>query len=78
MKQFLRVEVKNSEELKLLKEAFKNLPIRITKGFNSVIISPKSEDIRAKKKNNKYLQLLSALAVLEKTGFKSTTKIIKF
>jgi len=78
MKQIVRVTIRNSEELKLLKEAFKNLPIRITKGFNSVIISPKSEDIKARKRDNKYLQLLSALSILQQTGFKSSAKIIRF
>jgi len=77
MKQFIRVSIRNSEELKLLKEAFISLPIRVTKGFNSVIISPRSEDIKARKKNNKYLQLLSALSILEKTGFKSSARIIR-
>jgi len=78
MKQIVRIKIRNSEELRLLKEAFKNSPVRVTKGFNSVIISPKSEDIKADKNNNKYLQLLSVLSILQQAGFKSSAKIIRF
>ena len=76
MKQFIRVSVKNYKEERLLKKTFKGLPVRTVKGFNSIIISPKTESI--KKGNNKYLQLLSALSTLQKVGFKNSARIIKF
>ena len=78
MKQFVRVTIKNWEEEKILREAFKGLPIRVVKGFNSLIISPKSENIKAKKGDNKYLQLLAALNILQQAGFKDSSRIIKF
>ena len=78
MKQIIRVEVKNWKEEELLRKAFKSLPIRVVKGFGSLIISPKSEDIRASKESNKYLQLLSVLSILEKTGFRNSVRLIKF
>ena len=76
MKQFIRVSIKNSEEEVTLRKLFKNQKARITKGFNSLIVSPTTENI--KKGDNKYLQLLTSLTILQKAGFKNSTKIIKF
>ena len=76
MEQFIRVTVKNSEEEVTLKKMFEDQKARVTKGFNSLIISPRTENI--KKGDNKYLQLLKALTILQKAGFKNSAKIIKF
>jgi len=78
MKQIVRVSIKNWKEEEILREAFKSLPARTTKGFESLIISPKSDNIKGNKHNNKYLQLIDILAVLERLGFKESIKIIKF
>ena len=78
MKQIVRVNIKNWREEELLKKVFENLPVRIIKGFNSLIINPKSNSIKANKYENKYFQLLSILSILQQLGFKSTTKIINF
>ena len=76
MKQFVRVEIKNWEEELTLKKLFKDTMLRVTKGFGSIIISPRTENI--KKGDNKYLQLLTALSILQQTGFKNSAKIIRF